>query len=117
MDSIMLRARKDHEIFNSIINSIVIPMMNNLRQKQWAANIFFHDVPMFPDVSIVNPEINVSLPNNASPTFCFFRIRHSVISASIGTVFGFISTVFFYGKYFFANKASPLKCWVPFSHE
>lgn len=83
---IMLLSAHYFQIVNSVILSVMIFVVNYFRQKKFSIKKFFHDVSMFKNVGIVNP--NTKIPRANYP---FMEILHSsnitFVSASNGTKF------------------------------
>ena len=68
---IMLLSAHYFQILNSIVLSVVIFMVNYFRRKKFSIKKFLHDIPMFKNVGVVNPKINIPITN-----YPFMEILH-----------------------------------------
>jgi hypothetical protein len=53
MDSLMIRPSNNNKILNSVIFSIPVYMVNNLRRFKISTKMFFHNYPVFTNVSML----------------------------------------------------------------
>ena len=98
MNSIMFGGRKNLEVFNSIVKSITINMMNLLHPMQWSSKMFFHDPTMFSDSSFSNSDYFISgfmiVPFPMCSCFSHVGIFARSAIASIANYFTFRAFMF-----------------------